>query len=178
MADGDSSGGGYDWAIPLVMVLIGWYLLSAYFTPTTNEILDEDELEVSTSEEGYIKLTEKNNEQGSSTASSTTNSIKIPDNWPKSVPIPAGVDIEYSATKEDQDGKEVLTTTYSIKESAKDVNDYYLEELIKNDWDIEIQTDTGNGFVISAEQGNDETVSVFITGLDKSNTSVTLSVKE
>ena len=180
--DGGSSGGGdYDWAIPLVIVLIGWYLLSSFLSPQqANEKVAEDtaeeELGVTTGEDGQISTTRRSGK--SETEEETVVSMEIPDDWPSSVPILSEVNIEYVDTKEEQNEKIVSTVTFTTTESVEDINNFYLKELDENGWEVEIQTDTGNGSVITAKQGRDETVSVFITGINNRETSVTLSVTE
>jgi len=167
------------WIIIIVLVLVGLYLVQSFvFSPgrMTERILEKasnGEYDVSVERDGTYNVTGKDGESVSVTSGAST---KIPDNWPSSVPIPKGVNIEYVAVMSGKDSEAVSTLTYTTNDSMQSVSDLYKNELTANGWSIEGQISTGDGFVLSATRNEKEVTSVYITS-SNGKTNVTLSVQ-
>ncbi|MFZ2253316.1 MAG: hypothetical protein WAW13_04075 [Minisyncoccia bacterium] len=165
--------------IIIIIVLVGLYLVQSYmYSPgrMAERILEKasnGEYNVSVDRDGAYNVTGKDGESVSVTSGGAT---KVPDNWPSSVPIPKGVNIEYAAVMSGKDSEAVSTLTYTTSDSMQSVSDLYKNELAANGWSIEGQISTGDGFVLSATRNEKEVTSVYITN-SSGKTSVTLSVQ-
>ena len=167
------------WIIIIGVVLVVLYLLQSFvFSPgrMTERILDRatnGEYDVSVERDGTYNVTGKDGESVSVTSGGST---KIPDNWPSSVPIPRGVNVEYAAVMTGKDKEAVSTLTYTTGDSIQEIADLYKNELATNGWSIAGQIETGDGYMLSATRNENEATSVYIS-TSEGKTSVTLSVQ-
>jgi|CXWL01.1.fsa_nt_gi hypothetical protein len=167
------------WIIIIGVVLIGLYLVQSFvFSPgrMTERVLERasnGEYDVSVERDGTYNVTGKDGESVSVTSGAST---KIPDNWPSSVPIPRGVNVEYAAVMTGKENEAVSTITYTTGDSMQEIADLYKNSLATNGWSIEGQIATGDGFVLSATRNENEVTSVYIS-TSSGKTSVTLSVQ-
>lgn len=167
------------WIIIIGIVLVGLYLLQSFvFSPgrMTERVLERasnGEYDVSVERDGTYNVTGKDGESVSVTSGGST---KVPDNWPSSVPIPRGVNVEYVAVMTGKEKEAVSTITYTTGESMQSIADLYKNDLASNGWSIAGQIATGDGFVLSATRNENEATSVYIS-TSNGKTSVTLSVQ-
>lgn len=159
-------------------VIVAVLVVAQYlFSPenVTERLLEQasnGEYDVSIDNDGTYSIT---SDEGESVSVTSGDATKIPDNWPSSVPIPSGANVEYAAVINGQANEAVSTVTYTTQESMQTIADLYKNELADNGWTIEAQVSTGDGFVVTATRGEDAT-SVYIANSD-GQTSVTISVQ-
>ena len=162
-----------------VVVLVALSLIkSFFFSPErmAERIMEKatgGDYDVSIDKEGDYSITGKDGENINVNSGKNT---KVPDNWPSSVPIPSGVDIGYAAVIAGEAGETTSTLNYSTDESVEKISNHYKEELVANGWTIDSQVSTGDGFMLSATQGEKDFVSVYLSGTDQ-KTDVTISVQ-
>lgn len=167
------------WIIIVIVVLVALYLVqSMLFSPEDMaermiEQASNGEYDVTIEKDGTYNVTSEAGESVSVTSGGTT---KIPDNWPDSVPIPSGVNVEYAAVMNGQQGEAVSTVTYTTGDSVEEVANLYKRELATNGWTIAAQIATGDGTMLTATRNDDDGASVYISTTD-GKTSVTISVQ-
>lgn len=132
-----------------------------------------DDYDVSIDKDGDYSITGKDGENINVNSGKNT---KVPDNWPSSVPIPSGVEIGYAAVIAGEAAETTSTLNYSTDESVENISNLYKEELVANGWTIGSQVTTGDGFMLSATQGEKDFVTIYLSGTDQ-KTDVTISVQ-
>lgn len=161
--------------IVLVVVLYG---LQSLFSP---ERFVERAIEKSTGgsvdidfdENGSYRIQGENGESYSATAGEN---VSLPDNWPDSVSIVPGAKISYAGSMNNGDTGEGLSVVYTTSKSAPEVGEFYKSELQSNGWSIEGTIATGDGSMITAKQGTDKTLAVYIGATD-GETTVNITVQ-
>lgn len=101
--------------------------------------------------------------------------MSLPKNWPETVPVVAGAEIEYVATVNEPGGGESSTVTYYVDDELDSVVEYYQNNLNSKGWQVEATIATGDGTMMSATKGDDDTVSVSIMADSDGKTYVTVS---
>lgn len=109
------------------------------------------DIDVDSDNSGTMQITGENGEQVNI---STGNDVKLPDDWPSSIPLPRDAKLTYaqSGTSANGMGQSVAFTT---SDSMNDVSEFYKTELANNGWTIEATMITTDGGMISASQGED-----------------------
>ncbi len=164
--------------IALVVLVVLTLIKSFFFSPErmAEQIMEKatgDDYDVSIDKDGDYSITGKDGENINVNSGKNT---KVPDNWPSSVPIPSGVEIGYAAVIAGEAAETTSTLNYSTDESVENISNLYKEELVANGWTIGSQVTTGDGFMLSATQGEKDFVTVYLSGTDQ-KTDVTISVQ-
>jgi hypothetical protein len=103
---------------------------------------------------------------------------KLPKDWPSSVPLPNNAKIEYGGTMADGSGGKNLTVSFTTRDSASEVAEYYADKLSSSGWTIEANLTTGDGAMISAKKGEDVAVAYISAGDDETSVSLNVQVGE
>lgn len=164
--------------IAVVVLVVLTLIKSFFFSPErmAEQIMEKatgDDYDVSIDKDGDYSITGKDGENINVNSGKNT---KVPDNWPSSVPIPAGVSVSYAAVIAGEAGETTSTLNYSTDENIEKISNLYKEELVANGWTIGSQVSTGDGFMLSATQGEKDFVTVYLSGTNQ-KTDVTISVQ-
>lgn len=96
--------------------------------------------------------------------------VRLPDGFPKDVPIYPGATIFSSATGSDDD----LAVVLNVDVSTSKVFNYYIDELSRRGWTIDEQTSTAFGSTVDAQKGSRK-VAVLVLGSNEACT-VTITI--
>ncbi len=170
--------------IVAIAALVALFLIKSFFfspermTERTMEKMLGSGYDVSTDKDGNYNIT-GTGELGASINVIKGKNIKVPENWPASIPIPAGVNIvEYNRTLAGEARETTSKLVYSTNESIEKISNLYQEELVANGWIIDSQFATGDGLMLSATQGEKDFVSVYLyLGDTEQKTNVTITVQ-
>lgn len=160
------------------VVLVALYFVQSFFSPERMveraiEQTSQGGVDVDISRNGTVDIKGKDGENYNVSAGEN---VKIPDNWPSSVPVLPDAKLSFAGT---MSGKEEgsVSVVYTTGKSVSDVATYYTESLVENGWTIEAQMSTGDGSVVSATKNENETVGIYISKSDDS-TMVNVSVQQ
>lgn len=102
----------------------------------------------------------------------------LPKEWPGTLPIYNNAKIENSGTISDGKGTKSLTVTFTTPDAAKDVVAYYTDKLSTNGWVSAANINTGDGAMISAQQGVNVATAYIAKSDAVTSVSLTIQVKE
>ncbi len=103
-------------------------------------------------------------------------SVKLPDSWPKDVPLMNDAKITYAQTMAAAQGGG-NSVAYITKASVESVVAYYSEELPKNGWTIGLTSQSTDGAMVTATRGENGEGGVMVyVGSSPEGTTVTMTV--
>lgn len=162
-----------------VVVLVLFILIQSISSPErAMERAFEDatggKYDVDVQGDGSIKVQGVN---GENVQVNTGRTATLPEEWPKSVPMPANANIQYSSSMMNgNDGKPAHTVMYTTTQSATEVTEFYKNSLVSNGWTIAATMITGDGSMLSATKGEGSAVTIY-TGEADGETSVNITAQ-
>lgn len=161
-----------------VIILVALYFVQSFFSPERMveraiEQASQGDVDVDISRNGTMDIKGKDGENYNV---SSGENVKVPDDWPSSVPILSDAKLSF-AGKMDGKGEGSMSVLYTTGKSVSDVATYYTESLAENGWTIEAQMSTGDGSVVSATKNENETVGIYISKSEDA-TMVNVSVQQ
>jgi hypothetical protein len=115
-------------------------------------------------------------EDGESYTVSTGGDVSLPDNWPRSVPLPGDAKITYAGTMMTGQPGGGTTVAFTTGQSIADVTEYYKRELAQNGWTIAATMATADGSMVSATRAEGEGVILYV-GTSPDGTTVSMTVQ-
>ncbi len=115
-----------------------------------------DGYEMNTNDDGQGTMQIKGDD-GEQINISTGENIKLPDNWPSSIPLPNDAKISYAQSGGSADGSG-QTVAFTTRDSMSEVTEFYKSELADKGWTIEATMVTTDGGMVSATQGEDSVI--------------------
>lgn len=152
------------------------YFASSYFSP--ERVLERAtgvNYDVNSDGNGTIKI---KGEDGAQVEVSTEGTASLPKSWPDTLPIYKNAKIENSGTISDGKGTKSLTLTFTVNDNANDVIAYYTDKLSSNGWVSAANINTGDGAMISAQQGENVATAYISKSEKETSVSLTVQIKE
>ncbi len=167
------------WIIIGVLVLVGLYAIqSMFFSP---ERMIERAMEAGTGGEYDIDVERNGNvtytgEDGESVSVAAGEDVKLPDNWPDSLPVMRDAKITYAGTVNTTEDTTGLMLSYSVGRTPADMISYYKEQFGANGWKTEAVSETPGATMISATHEDGSTVGVYVVP-EGSGAAITLTAE-
>jgi hypothetical protein len=106
----------------------------------------------------------------------TTGSGKVPESWPKDVPVYAGATVQFSGTNNAGTGQGGMALVLSSKEDPEVIVEYYKTTLKAGGWTV-VNTMAAQGNTILLFTKGSKALSLSITGAS-GETSITMGVQD
>ncbi len=167
------------WIIIGVVVLAGLYVIQNIFL--SPERIIERALESGTAGEYDVDVDRAGNvtytgDDGESVSVAAGEDVKLPADWPDSLPVMSGAKITYAGTVNTTDNTTGLMVSYSVDRAPADMVTYYKEELVSNGWKIEAVSETPSATMLSATNEAGGSVAMYAVP-EGTGTAITLTAE-
>ncbi len=122
-----------------------------------------EDYDIDVNRDGTVEI---KGEDGESMNISAGTDVKLPNNWPSSIPLASEAKLSYAGSMNTGGSQQGLSVVYTTEMSVSEVTEFYKQELEQKDWKIEASVVTTDGSMITATKGEDESVGVYIGEAD------------